>query len=73
MEFMDRAFKDQPEIDVKSISVKDVEDFIMVILGSVKADSRYSFYNLRRNDPIEQVVKEEKFEMPNYKYERKGE
>lgn len=71
MEFMDKAFQGNKEIDIKSIPIKDVEDFIMIILGSVKADSRYSFYELKRSDPMEQILKEDKYSMPNYGYARK--
>ena len=73
LDFMDRAFKDQKEIDVNDIDVKDVEDFIMVILGSVKANDENSFYTLKRKDPLTRVIKEEKFDMPNYGYVKKGE
>lgn len=73
MDFMANAFKDNKEIDIKKIPVKTAEDFIMVILGTVKADSRYSFYNFVRPEPIERVVKEDKFDMPNYSYVKKGE
>ena len=45
----------------------------MVILGTVKADSRYSFYSYVRPENIEQITKEEKYEMPNYSYVKKGE
>lgn len=73
MEFMENAFKDNDTLDVKDIPVRNVEDFIMVILGTVKADSRYSFYNFKRPEPIERVVKDDTYDMPNYHYERKGE
>ena len=73
MEFMSKAFKDQHEIDVKQIPVKSVEDFIMVILGTVKSDSRHSFYNYVRPENIERITKDEKYEMPNYSYVKKGE
>lgn len=73
LDFMDKAFQDNKEINVKDINVKDVEDFIMVILGSVKASSSNCFYDLKRSEPMERVVKEEKFDMPNYGYVRKGE
>ena len=36
----------------------------MIILGSVKADSRYSFYELKRSDPMEQILKEDKYSIP---------
>jgi len=70
---MAKAFKDNKEIDVKKIPVKSVEDFIMVILGTVKADSRHSFYNYVRPENIERITKDEKYEMPNYSYVKKGE
>ena len=73
MDFMANAFKDNEEIDVKRIPVKSVEDFIMVILGTVKSDSRYSFYKYVRPENIERIVKDEKYEMPNYSYVKKGE
>lgn len=72
LDFMENAFKDQNEISVKDISVKNVEDFIMVILSSVKASDENSFYSLKRSDPMERVVKEDKFDMPNYNYYKKG-
>lgn len=71
MDFMANAFKDENEIDVKKIPVKSVEDFIMVILGTVKADSRSSFYDFVRPDELEYLTKEEKYEMPNYQYVRR--
>lgn len=71
MDFMANAFKDENEIDVKKIPVKSVEDFIMVILGTVKADSRSSFYDFIRPDELEYLTKEEKYEMPNYQYVRR--
>ena len=73
MEFMANAFKDNQEIDVKKIPVKSVEDFIMVILGTVKSDSRYSFYNYVRPENVERITKQDKYEMPNYSYVKKGE
>ena len=73
LDFMDNAFKDQKEINVKDINIKDVEDYIMIILGSVKADASNCFYSLKRTDPMERVLKEEKFDMPNYGYVKKGE
>ena len=66
-------FKDNQEIDVKNIPVKSVEDFIMVILGTVKADSRYSFYNFVRPEQVERITKDDKYDMPNYSYVKKGE
>ncbi len=71
MDFMANAFKDEDEIDVKKIPVKSVEDFIMVILGTVKADSRTSFYDFVRPSDVEYLTKEEKYEMPNYQYVRR--
>lgn len=73
MEFMANAFKDNQEIDVKKIPVKSVEDFIMVILGTVKSDSRYSFYNYVRPENVKRITKQDKYEMPNYSYVKKGE
>jgi hypothetical protein len=71
MEFMEDAFKDENQIDVKKIPVKSVEDFIMVILGTVKADSRSSFYDFVRPDDLEYITKEDKYEMPNFQYVRR--
>lgn len=73
-QFMEEAFKDQDQIHVHDIDVKNVEDFIMVILGSVKGndDSRV-FYNLKRSEPMERTIAKEKFDMPDYEYVKKGE
>ena len=72
LDFMDKAFQDNKEINVKDINVKDVEDFIMVILGTVKASSSNCFYDLKRTEPMERVLKENKYDMPNYGYIKKG-
>ena len=73
LDFMDKAFKDKDSIKVSDIDVKNVEDFIMVILGSVKGNEDSSFYSLKRSEPLERVLKEEKYDMPNYSYVKKGE
>ena len=73
LDFMDKAFKDRNEIEVKDIDVKNVEDFIMVILGSVKGNEDASFYRLERKEPLERVLKESTYDMPNYGYVKKGE
>ncbi len=70
---MDKAFKDQNEISVKDIDVKNVEDYIMVILGSVKGNDNNAFYTIKRNNPMNQILKEEKYSMPDYGYVKKGE
>lgn len=72
LDFMDKAFKDNKEIDVSQINVKEVEDFIMVILGSVKANDDNSFYTLKRKDPLGRVIKEDKYDMPNFGFVKKG-
>lgn len=72
-DFMDKAFKDQNEISVKDIDVKNVEDYIMVILGSVKGNDTNAFYSVKRTDPMNQILKEEKYSMPDYGYVKKGE
>jgi hypothetical protein len=73
-EFMDRAFAGRDDIHVHDINVKDVEDFIMVILGSVKGndDSRV-FYKLKRGENVDRTIAKDKFDMPDYEYVRKGE
>lgn len=70
MEFMGEAFEDNKTINIKDINLNDIEDFIMVILGTVKVNSRRSFYEIKRADPMENLDIRE-YNVPNYDYIRK--
>ena len=70
-DFMEKAFKGNDAIRVSDIDVRNVEDFIMVILGTVKADDERTFYAVKRDEKMGRTVKEDKFDMPDFGYVRK--
>lgn len=72
MEYMRSVFKDEDEVALKDVPVKDIEDYIMLILGSCKANSRYSFYDVIHpdEDDIKEVLIND-YKMPNLTYVKK--
>lgn len=46
MEFMSKNFGDRDKITAEDIKINQVEDFIFLILASIKSTSRVSFYDL---------------------------
>ncbi len=70
-DFMEKAFKGNDSIKVSDIDVKNVEDFIMVILGTVKGDDERTFYAVKREEKMGRTLKEDKFDMPDFGYVRK--
>lgn len=74
MEFMKEKFKDKDELPMKNTNIKDIEEFIMLILASAKANSHYSFYGIEhpKDDDVRQIIVNE-FNVPNYTYYRKEE
>lgn len=71
MEFMAEAFKDRDKINVRDIDIKNVEQFIMTILATAKANSRKSFYEIKREKDIIESVQQNEFITPDYNYSRK--
>ena len=72
MEYMKKVFKDEDEVALKEVPIKDIEDYIMLILASAKSNSRYSFYEIihpRDNDIKE--VEINNYKMPNLTYIKK--
>lgn len=74
MEFMKDKFNGKEELAMKNIKIKDVEDFIMLILASAKANSKYSFYGIEhpKEEETKQVVVSD-YSVPNYTYYKKEE
>ena len=70
-DFMEKAFKGNDAIRGSDIDVRNDEDFIMVILGTVKADDDRTFYAVKRDEKMRRTVKEDKFDMPDFGYVRK--
>ena len=75
MEFMSKNFGDNTQITTKDIKLKQVEDFIFLILASIKSTSRVSFYDLSRDETKLDISieKEDKYVVPNFTYTKKGE
>lgn len=75
MEFMSRNFGDKDQITTDDIRLRQVEDFIFLILASIKSTSRVSFYDLSRDeDKLDiSIEKEDKYIVPNFTYKKKGE
>lgn len=74
MEFMSKNFKDKNSIHTKEMEIKDVEDFVFLILASIKATSRVSFYDLKRDENALDVNFDidDKFNVPNFEYVKRG-
>ena len=73
MEFMARNFEDKNHIETKDIKLRNVEDFIFLILASIKATSRVSFYDLERDeDKLDININiDDKYNVPNFGYTKK--
>ncbi len=74
MEFMRKKFKNKDELEMANIKINDIEEFIMLILASSKANSKYSFYGInhpKENENNQIVV--DNFSVPNYTYYKKEE
>ncbi len=70
LDFMDDAFGDNDKVTVSEIDIKNINDFIYLILGTVKSNDYNSFYSIDYQKTIDQFVNE-KFSMPNYTFERR--
>lgn len=75
MEFMARHFKDNKSVEAKDFDINQVEDFIFLILGTIKSTSRLSFYDINRDPEKDDISVEinDKFIVPNFSYIKKGE
>lgn len=75
MEFMANNFKDKDKISTKDMNIQNVEDFVMLILASIKATSRVSFYDLQRDENKLDINIDinNQFNVPNFDYVKKGE
>ncbi len=73
-DFMKDKFKDKDELAMRNINIKDVEEFIMLILASAKANSRNSFYSIEHpHENEESQIDVNDYNVPNYTYLRKEE
>lgn len=68
IEFMRNQFKDGMEIESRDFVLKEDEDFIMLILASLKHDEANSFYNIDFN---EGYVLNNGYRLPCMKFRRK--
>ena len=72
MSYMKKAFNGKDELYAKDISLKDVNDFIMLILGSVKSNSASSFYEIDHPEEGIKQVDVGDYNIPNFTYKKKG-
>lgn len=72
MEFMSNNFGDKEQITAEDVKLRQVEDFIFLILASIKSTSRVSFYDLSREDKLDiSIEKDNKYIVPNFIYTKK--
>lgn len=69
MSFMAKNFNDKEKITAEDVKINEVEDFIFLILASIKSTSRISFYEMTRDDKLDITIeKENKYLVPNFTY-----
>lgn len=75
MAFMAENFQEKAHIEAKDIPLRQVEDFVFLILASIKATSRVSFYELERDESALNinVTVGGTYSVPNFGYTRKEE
>jgi hypothetical protein len=66
---MERQFRDRVELDSRDIDLKGDEDFIMLIMASLKHDENTSFYSTEFR---EGYVLNSGYRLPNMKFRRKN-
>ena len=75
MDFMDKNFGDEDRVFAKDINIKNAEDFIYLILATIKSTSRVSFYDAIRDEEklnINVQINDD-YSVPNFEYVKKGE
>ena len=72
MAYMRKAFGDKTELFAKDINLKDINDYIMLILGSVKSNSSISFYDIEHPEEGISQVDVGDYNIPNFTYVKKG-
>lgn len=74
MEFMAKNFGDRSSIKAENIRLNEVEDFVFLILASIKSTSRASFYDLERDEnQLDINIDNNGYNIPNFGYIKKGE
>ena len=71
MEFMKEKFGTKKTLAMKNISIPDIENYILLILGSAKANSRFSFYTVEHDEQQKESVEIGNYIMPNLTYIKK--
>ena len=72
MAYMKKAFGDKQELYAKDISLDNVNDFIMLILGSVKSNSPISFYEIDHVEEGNKQIDNGEYNIPDFTYRKKG-
>ena len=69
-EFMEKNFKNKPFINSQEIKLKTIEDLILLILATIKADkSGKSFYYIEDSD---EIINNNGYKIPNIKFIRRN-
>lgn len=72
MAFMASQFKGNDSVEVKDMEINSMDDFLYLILGTVKFDYASSFYTLEREDKLDVNIQlNSKVNAPNYTYRKK--
>jgi len=68
-EFMMKEFGDRDVIETKDMKVNNMDELVLLILGIVRAEFGYLFYDIEK---IGETIKLGKFLVPNYRFTKKG-
>ena len=72
MEFMAENFQDKKQIHVHDFKVDNVDDFLYLMLGAIKATAPISFYDMDRQDELNvNIDVNDKVNAPDYIYTKK--
>ena len=73
MAFMSKNFDDKKSITAKDIKLSEIEDFVFLILASIKSTSRISFYDISRDENKLDITieKNNKYLVPDFTYTKK--
>lgn len=70
--YMKKAFGNKNELFAKDINLDTINDFIMLILGSVKSNSQSSFYEIDHKENGNTQIDVGDYNIPDFRYVRKG-
>lgn len=69
VEFMMNNFKDKKEITTRDIKLNSLDDFILLILATVRAQFGTMFYSIEK---LDETFINDKYIVPNYRFTKRG-